>query len=176
MTLKNTRDRWGAISQSLHWTIVVLLLAVAVIGLAMGELPRSPKYFWVYTAHKSIGITILALMLLRWLAFVCGAPRRCRHAEMAGAAARSPTGRCTPSPWRCRCRAGCTTAAGCARSAGSACSRCRWWGRMNGSPCRARAHELLFLLLVALVAPHVGAALYHHLFLRDDTLHGCCPP
>ena len=46
MSLKNT-DRWGGISQLLHWTIAVLILLIGVVGLVMGELPRSPKYFWV---------------------------------------------------------------------------------------------------------------------------------
>ena len=32
------------------------------------------------------------------------------------------------------------------------------------------AHELLFWVLVVLVALHAGAAFYHHLFRRDDTL------
>ena len=65
MTLKNTADRWGAVSQAFHWIIVLLILGLAVVGLTLDELPRSPKYFWVYTAHKSMGITVLALMLLR---------------------------------------------------------------------------------------------------------------
>ena len=37
------------------------------------------------------------------------------------------------------------------------------------------AHELLFLGLVALIALHVGAALYHHMFLRDGTLQRMLP-
>src|SRR3546814_11459475 len=31
----------------------------------MGELPKTPKYFWVYTMHKSTGIAVLALVLVR---------------------------------------------------------------------------------------------------------------
>ena len=60
MTIRNI-ERWGAVSQILHWTIVLLVLGLAIVGLTMDELPRTPKYFWVYTAHKSIGLTVLAL-------------------------------------------------------------------------------------------------------------------
>src|SRR5690606_32915261 len=76
MTLKNTPERWGAVSQALHWLVVLLILAVATVGLVMDELPRTPKYFWVYTAHKSLGITVLALMLLRlgWRLYAGGVP------------------------------------------------------------------------------------------------------
>ena len=51
MTLKNTAECWGPVSQAFHWLIVLLLLSLAIVGLTMGELPRTPKYFWVYTAH-----------------------------------------------------------------------------------------------------------------------------
>ncbi len=43
MTLKNTPERWGAVSQSLHWLIVILLLVIAYIGLTMGDLPNGPR-------------------------------------------------------------------------------------------------------------------------------------
>ena len=74
MSLKNT-DRWGATSQLLHWTIAVLILSIGAVGLVMGELPRSPKWFWVYTLHKSLGLTVLALVLVRiaWRLYA-GAP------------------------------------------------------------------------------------------------------
>ena len=65
MSLKNTTDRWGGISQLLHWTIAILIVLIGIVGLVMGELPRSPKYFWVYTAHKSLGLTVLVLVIVR---------------------------------------------------------------------------------------------------------------
>src|SRR3546814_17333124 len=58
MTWKNTADRWGPVSQLLHWLIVLLVLVLAIVGLTMGELPKTPKYFWVYTMQKSTGITV----------------------------------------------------------------------------------------------------------------------
>src|SRR3546814_20346410 len=65
MTWKNTADRWGPVSQLLHWPIVLLVLVLAIVGLTMGELPKTQKYFWVYTMHKSTGIAVLALVLVR---------------------------------------------------------------------------------------------------------------
>src|SRR5690606_34203208 len=75
MNLRNSREHWGHVSQAFHWLIVLLILVLAIVGLTMGELPRTPKYFWVYTAHKSLGITVLALMLARlgWRLYA-GAP------------------------------------------------------------------------------------------------------
>ena len=42
MTLKNTADQWGSISKLMHWLIVILILGLGVVGLTMGELPRTP--------------------------------------------------------------------------------------------------------------------------------------
>ena len=69
------RDRWGPVSQALHWSIALLVLAMAAIGLSLDELPRSPKWFWVYDLHKSIGLLLLALVVVRlaWRLYA-GAP------------------------------------------------------------------------------------------------------
>jgi cytochrome b561 len=175
MSLKNTRERWGGVSQALHWLIVLLLLAVATIGLVMDGLPRTPKYFWVYTAHKSIGITILALMLLRlgWRLYagapdpVPGTPRWQRRVAAA-------------SHWGLYAVALAMPLSGWLYDSASGLRPFRWFGLVEMPKLVAphewiaaralQAHELLFLLLVALVALHAGAALYHHLFQRDATL------
>ena len=75
MPLKNTREEWGSVSMALHWLVVVLILMMAVIGLTMGDLPNGPDKIWVYALHKSIGITILVLVVLRlaWRLYA-GAP------------------------------------------------------------------------------------------------------
>jgi cytochrome b561 len=74
MSRPNT-PRWGGVSQTLHWLIALLILTLGIVGLTMGELPKTPKYFWVYTAHKSLGITVLTLVVLRlgWRLYA-GAP------------------------------------------------------------------------------------------------------
>ena len=41
MSLKNTDDRWGPVSQSLHWLIVLLILVLAAVGLSLDSLHLS---------------------------------------------------------------------------------------------------------------------------------------
>ena len=65
MPLKNSASRWGTVSMALHWLVVLLILAMAWIGLRMGDLPNGPDKIATYALHKSIGISILALALLR---------------------------------------------------------------------------------------------------------------
>ena len=180
MTLKNTADRWGAISQLLHWTIAILIVLIGIVGLVMGELPRSPKYFWVYTAHKSLGLTVLALVLVRigWRLYA-GAPR--------------------PVPGTPRLQALLASAthgaiyllilalplSGWIYDSANALRPFRWFGLVEVpklvAPDEALAasahgaHEWLFWLLMALVAGHAGAALYHHFIQRDATLARMLP-
>lgn len=73
--LKNTRDRWGVVSQALHWLILALVLWMAWLGLTMTDLPNTPRKVETYSLHKSLGLLILALMLLRgaWRLYA-GAP------------------------------------------------------------------------------------------------------
>lgn len=180
MTLKNTAERWGTVSQSLHWLIVLLILAAATFGLVMDELPRSPKYFWVYTAHKSIGISVLALMLLRlaWRLYA-GAPAPVPGTPTWQARVASAT------HWALYAIALAMPLSGWLYDSASGLRPFRWFGLFD-MPKLVRphawtadaahdAHELLFLLLVGLVAVHAAAALYHHLFLRDDTLRRMLP-
>lgn len=180
MSLKNTVDRWGPVSQLLHWLIVLLLLGMAITGLVMGDLPKTPKYFWVYTAHKSTGLTLLALVLLRlawrWYA---GSPMP---------AAGTPV-------WQQRIAAithvllyaliVAMPLSGWLYDSASGLRPFRWFAMFDvpklAAPDKAlgeialQAHQWLFLAIVAVVALHAGAALYHHLFLRDATLARMLP-
>ncbi|KAB7777411.1 MULTISPECIES: cytochrome b [Xanthomonas] len=175
MSARNTPDRWGSVSQTLHWLIAALILLLGVVGLTMGELPKTPKYFWVYTAHKSLGLTVLALVIVRlgWRLYA-GAPK-----PVPG----------TPG-WQERI-ADATHAllyvmifaiplSGWLYDSASGLRPFRWFGLVAVPKLSApnehlrdlshTVHEWGFWLLIAVVLAHAGAAFYHHLFQRDATL------
>lgn len=180
MSARNTPDRWGSVSQTLHWLIAALILLLGVVGLTMGELPKTPKYFWVYTAHKSLGLTVLALVIVRlgWRLYA-GAPK-----PVPG----------TPG-WQERI-ADATHAllyvmifaiplSGWLYDSASGLRPFRWFGLVAvpklGAPnehlrdLSHTVHEWGFWLLIAVVLAHAGAAFYHHLFQRDATLARMLP-
>ena len=180
MTLKNTSDRWGPVSQALHWLIVLMILGLAIAGLVMGELPKTPKYFWVYTAHKSMGLTVLALVLVRigWRLYA-GAPK-----PVAG----TPTWQeriASATHWMLYALILAMPLSGWLYDSASGLRPFRWFGLFDVPKLTApndalrdashAAHEWLFWVLVALVALHAAAAFYHHLFLRDATLTRMLP-
>lgn len=179
MTRPNA-ERWGGVSQALHWLIVLMIFGLAVVGLTLDELPRTPSYFWVYTAHKSMGITVLALVLVRlaWRLYA-GAPRPVpgtpgwqhatavvTHVLLYAVMFAMPL-----SGWL--------------YDSASGLRPFKLFGLLEmpklvapDEAIAATAHELhewgLYVLIV-LVVVHAGAALYHHLFLGDATLTRMLP-
>jgi cytochrome b561 len=59
-------DRYDTVAILLHWLVAVGVVAQIAIGLAMTQLPLTPaRQFPLYQLHKSIGITVLAVVLFR---------------------------------------------------------------------------------------------------------------
>lgn len=181
MTAKNTADQWGWVSKALHWLIALLILCLGVVGLCISYhlFPRTPKYFWIWTAHKSFGITVLALMAVRlgWRLY-SGAPKP------------------LPAPKWQHVAANATHAAiyllafaiplsGWLYDSSSSLRPFKFFGtfvmpKLSGQDEALAAgahflHEWGFWLLIVLLAMHVGAAFQHHLFLKDDTLKRMVP-
>ena len=67
MPKTSPRSDWHALSRALHWLIAALILAMAWLGLTLGDLPNGPDKIATYALHKSIGLSILALAALRLL-------------------------------------------------------------------------------------------------------------
>lgn len=179
MSLKNPADRWGAVSQLLHWTMALLIVVIAGLGLFMADLPNNPQKIGLYALHKSLGLTVLMLVALRlaWRAYagaphpVAGTPRwQQRIATLTHGAmyvllfAQPLTG------WLFNSAAGFPL---------------QWFGLFNLPRIVARdpglrelarsLHEGGFWLLLALVIAHAAAAFYHYLFQHDATLTRMLP-
>lgn len=179
MPLKNTPERWGPISQLLHWTILVLILVMAYLGLTMTELPNGLDKIRTYALHKSIGLTILGLVTLRvlWRLYagtpepVPGTPSwQERIASLTHFALYVLLFAIPLSGWVVNSSAGFPL---------------QWFGLFNLPAIAGKdhdlhelsetVHEVLFWILVTLVFMHAAAAFYHHLFQRDTTLARMLP-
>lgn len=181
MALKGDATHWGSVAKFFHWAIVLLILAQAVIGLVMVELPKRPSSIPVYSFHKSLGLTILALAVLRlaWRLFdtrprdVPGMPRwqavgaRLGHALLYVLIFAVPL-----SGWLF--------------DSASTLRPLYWFDliqipNLTGGKNEAieefaeGAHELLFWALILVAAGHAAAALIHHFRDRDETLARMLP-
>lgn len=179
MLLKNTREQWGSVSKVLHWLVLALVLAMAWIGLTMGDLPSGPDKIAAYARHKSIGITILALVVLRlgWRfhagtpAAIAGTPAwQARVASLTHWALYALLLAMPLSGWLLNSASGYPL---------------QWFGLFNLPAIAGRdlalreltgeVHEWLFWALATLAMLHAAAAFYHHLFVRDATLARMLP-
>ena len=171
--------RWGVVSQLFHWTCAALVIALGAIGLYMTELSSPVAKIRIYALHKSLGITLLALVVLRllwrWTRPAPGpVPGMSRHLRLAAVGTHGflyvmmiaiPL-----SGWLYNSASGYPL---------------QWFRRFNLPALAGKdeqlarlahaLHEYGFWLLLVLVVGHVGAALYHHLFLDDGTLHRMLP-
>ncbi|MDR2011801.1 MAG: cytochrome b [Rhodanobacter sp.] len=181
MSLKSDAQHWGSVAKFFHWISVLLIIGVGTVGLIMANLPKKPSLFPVYNMHKSFGLTMLALAVLRlaWRAFdphprePAGMPRwqvlgaRAGHALLYVLMFAMPL-----SGWLFD---------------SAAALRPLYWFNLipipslTGGPdtdLKARAHivhEALFFLLVAVAAGHAAMAVVHQYIQRDGILARMLP-
>lgn len=176
MALRGTEHGWGALVRAFHWLIALLIGVQAVLGLSMVQMGLTPAKLRVFALHKSIGMTILALVLLR-IAWRLGETR--------------PANLATIPRWQMRLAhlvhlalyvliLALPFSGWWFNSASGAPLVWFHWLQLPGlggydpvwKPRALLLHQSLFALLVALLVLHVGAALWHHFRRRDDVLRG----
>jgi len=64
MSLTNQTHTYGAVAKCFHWLIVLLVIITLIMGAFRHDIPHSIKGTWM-GIHKSLGMTILFLMILR---------------------------------------------------------------------------------------------------------------
>lgn len=80
MTLANTPTRYGAVTKTFHWLTALMILAIIPLGIFANDLAhqiRDPGFSgdealidratWLFSAHKTLGVTIFLTALLRIL-------------------------------------------------------------------------------------------------------------
>jgi cytochrome b561 len=178
MIIRNTPHRWGVIAQLLHWTIVVLIIVQFTLAALAADLPPLKK-LGMLARHKSVGITILALAILRlawrWLNPTPPLPEtlkpyqrllaRGTHALMYMLLFAQPL-----SGWMMSSARGFPVS---------------WFGffQLPDLVPKNRAlyeallttHGTLAVLLGAVVTLHAAAALAHHFMFKDDVLRRMLP-
>jgi cytochrome b561 len=179
MALRNTLARWGAVSQAFHWLIVALVATQVVLALVADDLPNGMQKLVLLARHKSVGITILLLAVLRlaWRAAnpVPELPPTLKPYERALA-------RFTHFALYAVLFAMPLTGWMMSSARGFPVS---WFGlvQLPDLVPRDRAlydvfhdtHEALARVLGAVVLLHIAGALKHHFVLRDDVLRRMLP-
>ncbi len=173
MPLKSSDTRWGSIAQTLHWLMALAIIGNGVLGLIMVDMSRGMTKLNTFAIHKSIGLSVLALLILRvcWRMFERKPrdepmPRWQRIAAHATHAVLYLFMLAIPlSGW----------------ISNSAHGYPLQWFKWFNLPALigkndaiaeifGEVHEILFWILSIVLIGHVGGALVHHWFERDNTL------
>ncbi|OAN51099.1 cytochrome B [Paramagnetospirillum marisnigri] len=177
----SARLRYDGVAMTLHWAMAAAILGLLASGFVMiGLKPGSAQQFQMYQTHKSVGITVLALTLLRlgW---------RLAH--------RPPSLPDTMPAWeQAVAHAGHWALYGLMLAMPLA-----GWAVVSTSPYNIAtvlygllplphlplprdlngaaklAHLIGAWLMVATLLGHVGAALRHHLLLKDEVMARMLP-
>lgn len=179
MQWRNTSSTYGAVAKFMHWSIVILIIAQYVIAEAAEELPDGLDKFAMVTRHKSLGMLLLALALVRigWKLANRGLPQpvpMARPQRIAAAAghgllyvlllAQPITGWMMSS------------------AANYPVTFFGWFqfpalvgANHDLHEALEEVHEALFGALVTVAVLHALAAVYHHLWMKDDSLRRMLP-
>lgn len=177
--IRNTHDAWGSLAKCLHWTVALLVLAQFALGWAAVSWRLSPFKLDLFVWHKSIGVVILVLMVLRVTWRLANpvpdlpdaiAPWERRAARLGHILLYAMLFAMPLSGW-------------VVNSAANIPFRIFWQVPLPGivepdqalARLAARVHLALFIGLSLLLMLHVGAALRHHLLWRNGVLTRMMP-
>ena len=65
MTLRNTSETFGLTTRAIHWLSAALLLTTLPLGAFIARMEPALSTLWLYGFHKTLGMTALALVVLR---------------------------------------------------------------------------------------------------------------
>ncbi len=167
---------YGSATQALHWLAALAIVAAWGLGLSIDLFPRGPARAGALSVHFTLGLLVFSLALLRilgrlatpapaphgpaWMVLAARLDQAALYAIMLALPITGMLDRWTS-------RAGTVTLiGGWNLTPPFALAQTRFWGNV---------HEPLAYALAALVAAHVGAALFHHLVLRDGILRRMLP-
>ena len=75
MTYGTRTDGYPSTSKLLHWLVAACVLTTAPVAIMMGRIDKGPTQDLLFNFHKSLGVLILVLMLLRLInRLAVGAP------------------------------------------------------------------------------------------------------
>ena len=179
MQWRNTPETYGALAKFLHWSIVILIIAQYVIIEAAEDLPDGPAKLQAVGNHKSLGMLILGLALVRiaWKVANRGQPRPVPMPRLQTIAAAAGHGLlyllilAQPiTGWMMSSAANYpVTFFGLFQFPAIVAPN------EGAHEAYEDVHEFLFNAIVVIAVVHVLAALYHHFVQKDDTLRRMLP-
>lgn len=166
-------QRYTGAAMAIHWLMALIIIGLLAVGLWMVELPLAPLKFEVYQWHKSFGLFVLILLIVRvgwrWTNPVPmmgeNMPKwQVRVAEMTHFLLYFLMVAMPISGWVMSDAAGYSP-----RFFGLWVPQI-WVQDQTVVFWAKEVHEIMGKMLIGLIVVHGGAAVFHHLIQRDDIL------
>jgi cytochrome b561 len=63
--IKNTKDSYGALSKALHWLLAFAIWTLMAVGMIMTDILEPPLKWEIYPLHKAFGVVVLFFVIIR---------------------------------------------------------------------------------------------------------------
>jgi cytochrome b561 len=177
--LRNSDEAYGILAQALHWCVALLIFLQLALGLYAASLPVSLARLQWLSHHKSLGLTLLALVLVRLVWRLVDTPP-----ALPDALPRWERRAASAMHWALYLVPVLAMLAGWLYASAAGLS-VNWFGLVlipdlmakntQLAPLLKALHQGLVALLVLLLIGHVGAAARHALVLRDRVAQRMLP-
>lgn len=180
LPIRNTSDAYGLVAQSLHWLVVVGIVLQFVWAWRIDETDSIRQQYQLVIQHKSIGMTVLLLALVRiaWRVFN-------RPPALPGSMTRWERFAAAFTHWALYGLILMLPISGWIYSSAAGYGA-EFWGLVDDIPDLVEqsealedtfheVHEVLGWALIALVGIHAAAALQHHFIRKDNVLKRMLP-
>lgn len=179
MHIRNTNAAYGAITKIFHWIIGLSIIGLLGVGLYMDAMPSSPDKWALYGLHKAIGILVLfsvfARILWRIINLTPALPENMSPLEKIGAHAGHfalyifmvgmPL-----SGWIMSSAGGHAVKIFDLYTMPALVEKNKELGGIFNA-----VHEYMGYALIATLAIHIAAALFHHFWRKDNVLRRMLP-
>ncbi|MDE0852689.1 cytochrome b/b6 domain-containing protein [Yoonia sp.] len=177
--ITNTTTRYGLVARFFHWTIAILILVDIALGLLGKFTPRSGDTVAflqvLYSAHKTIGVTVLSLAVLRVI-WAISQPRPVPlHPER-----RVETFAAETAHWVLYAAIFVLPISGWVMHSAEVGFASIWWPFAQNLPfipkseslaiTAANVHWISGIILAVTISAHISGALKHAVLDRDGTL------
>ena len=81
MSALNTESSFGWVTRAIHWAMALGVIAMLGLGSYIARMEVGMSNLWLFGLHKSIGVVLLALLILRLIWHLASPPSRSLPAD-----------------------------------------------------------------------------------------------
>jgi cytochrome b561 len=170
--IRNTTSSWGIVARSFHWILGITILGMVAFGWWMDHIPARPDRYFYRSIHADIGYLVLALTVLRLIWRIMNPTPALPVETLAWQRVAAQV-----NHWALYVTILVVTMLGWAHSGAHQPDYSNWFGLFRvpqiTSTDKAAAdayedrHIFMAYVLLALIAFHLTAAIWHHFVKRD---------